>query len=293
MNKDLQMKRFLLTAATIVSVAGMTVTVRAADVPAAGYDWSGFYLGLNAGAAFNNSEVSHDFDYTGPDVPGGGTAGEINSLLNDVDADLTSDESVFTGGALIGYNWQHENLVFGVEADINYAGVGSDQSNNISAQLNDLGGLLGDPGAGDEELSGTARTSFGADWFATLRGRVGFAADNFLLYGTGGLAYGKMDASVKIDATELEDEDPESNRYYTGSTDATNWGWTVGAGMEYGIDNWSLGVEYLYVDLGSADWRTDLGETVNDDEDQLAGIKGKGDVDYQFSVVRATAKIRF
>ena len=41
---------------------------------------------------------------------------------------------------------------------------------------------------------------------------------------------------------------------YTASTDANNWGWTVGAGMEYGIDNWSLGVEYLYVDLGSAEW---------------------------------------
>jgi outer membrane immunogenic protein len=287
------MKKFFLAATAIVSVAAITATARAADVSAAAYDWSGFYFGLNAGAALNNSEVNHDFDYVGPDGPVGGTAGEINNLLSDVDADLESDESVFTGGALIGYNWQHDSLVFGVEADINYAGFGSDQSNNISDQLNELGGLLGDPGAGDEELNGSARTSFGADWFATLRGRVGFAADNLLFYGTGGLAYGKLDASVKIDATELEDEDVDSDRYYTGSTDATNWGWTVGAGMEYGIDNWSLGIEYLYVDLGSANWSTDLGETVNDNEEQLVGIKGKGDINYQFSVVRATAKIRF
>jgi opacity protein-like surface antigen len=46
-----------------------------------------------------------------------------------------------------------------------------------------------DPGAGEEEFYGTARTSFGADWFATLRRRIGYAADNFLFYGTGGLAY--------------------------------------------------------------------------------------------------------
>jgi outer membrane immunogenic protein len=287
------MRTFSLAAIAIVSGALPTAAAKAADVSPAAYDWSGFYLGLNAGAAFNNSEVTHDFNYTGPDVDGGGSAREINNLLDDVDANLTSDESVFTGGALIGYNWQHDSLVFGIEADMNYAGFGNDATSIISDQLNELGRLLGDPGAGEEDLYGTARTSFGADWFATLRGRVGFAADNFLFYGTGGLAYGKMEASVKIDATELEDDDPESNRYYTGSTDATNWGWTVGAGMEYGIDNWSLGIEYLYVDLGSADWRTNLGETVNDDEGQLVGIKGKGDVDYQFSVVRATAKIRF
>ncbi len=159
--------------------------------------------------------------------------------------------------------------------------------------MNDLGVLLGDPGAADEELDATIRTSFGADWFATLRGRVGFAADNFLFYGTGGLAYGKMEASVKIDATELDNEDPDINCYYTCSTNATNLGWTVGAGMEYGIDNWSLGIEYLYVDLGKSNWNVDLGDTVNDEEDQLVGIRGSGDVDYKFNVIRASAKIRF
>ncbi|MCA3559790.1 MAG: porin family protein [Aestuariivirga sp.] len=287
------MKNIVFAATAIVSAATMTVAARAADVSDTAYDWSGFYLGLNAGAGFNNSKVNHDFNYTGPDVSGGGSASEINNLLDNVGANLKSDETAFTGGGLIGYNWQHDKLVFGVEADLNYAGFGNDRSNNISNQLNDLGELLGDPGAGDENLSATARTSFGADWFATLRGRVGFAADNFLFYGTGGLAYGKMEGSVKIDATELADDDPETDRYYTGSTDATNLGWTVGGGMEYGIDNWSLGIEYLYVDLGSANWRRNLGATQNDDEDQLVGITGKGDVDYQFSVVRASAKLRF
>lgn len=287
------MKNFVIAATAIVSAATMTSAAGAADVSPTAYDWSGLYLGLNAGAALNNTDVSHDFSYSGPDVDDGGSAGEINDLLDGVDASLTSDESVFTGGALIGYNWQHNSFVLGIEADINHAGFGKDQTRDISDELNELGGLLGDPGADDEELYATADTSFGADWFATLRGRAGFAADNFLIYGTGGFAYGKLESSVKIDATELEDDDPDSNRYYTGSTDATNWGWTVGAGMEYGVDNWSLGIEYLYVDLGSADWSVDLGETVNDDEDQLVGIKGKGDVDYRFSVIRASAKIRF
>lgn len=287
------MRTFFFAATAIFSTALVTTAARSADVSAEAHDWSGFYLGLNAGTAFNNSEVNHDFDYSGPDVTGGGTSAEINTLLDDVRVNLASDETVFTGGALIGYNIQRDRLVLGIEADINHAGFGTNRSGNVSDELNELGVLLGDPGAGDEELLGTARTSFGADWFATLRGRVGFAADSFLFYGTGGLAYGKMDASVTIDATELEDDDPDSARYYTGSTSATKWGWTAGAGMEYGIGNWSLGVEYLYVDLGMADWNVNLGETENDDPDELTGIAGKGDVDFQFSVIRATAKLRF
>lgn len=287
------MKNFFLAATALVSAAAMTTAARAADESPAAYDWSGFYLGLNAGAGFNNSKVTHNFDYTGPDVTDGGTAGEINSLLDGIGANLSSNESAFTGGALMGYNWQQDSFVFGFEADMNYVGFGKKRTSDISDDLNDLGVLLGDPGAGEEELDADIRTSFGADWFATMRGRVGFAADNFLFYGTGGLAYGKMEASVKIDATELDDADPDVNRYYTGSTSATNLGWTVGAGMEYGIDNWSLGIEYLYVDLGSSDWNVDLGDTVNDEEDQLAGISGRGDVNYKFNVIRASAKIRF
>jgi opacity protein-like surface antigen len=69
-----------------------------------------------------------------------------------------------------------------------------------------------------------------------------------------------------------------------------NWGWTIGAGMEYGIENWSLGIEYLYVDLGDADWDGDLVEFANSNGELF---DTKGSVDYQFSVFRATAKLRF
>jgi opacity protein-like surface antigen len=75
---------------------------------------------------------------------------------------------------------------------------------------------------------------------------------------------------------------------FDGNADAVNWGWTACAGMEYGIDNWSLGVEYLYIDLGSADWDIDA----NFDTDRIED-GGEGSVDYQFSVARATAMLRF
>ena len=60
-------------------------------------------------------------------------------------------------------------------------------------------------------------------------------------------------------------------------------GWTVGAGAEYGIDNWSIGLEYLYVDLGDAEWDGNVIDTA----------EFKGNADYAFSTVRASVKYRF
>jgi outer membrane immunogenic protein len=283
------MKNLFLAATAIVSAVTFTTAARAADIAPAAYDWSGFYFGLNAGAAWNNSEIDNSFEYTGGDIeivggpPPEVLADDINDALDAFEEQIGGDDAVFTGGALIGYNWQHDSLVFGVEADINYA----DFSDEISREFNDvdLPFITGDL------TDGSSNLSFDANWFGTLRGRLGFAADNFLIYGTGGLAYGHLEASADID---LIDDGGETVSYEA-STDATNWGWTAGAGVEYGIGNWSLGLEYLYVDLGSAEWNADLDETVADGNisDALALVEGSGNVDYQFSVVRATAKIRF
>ena len=282
-------KKIVLAATAMVSAAAMTTAASAADIAPAAYDWSGFYFGLNAGAAFNNSNIDNDLRYTGEGVDLGGdpgpeiTAGEINEILGDFDSELGGDDAVFTGGALFGYNWQHDSLVLGVEADINYVGFSEDRSrdfNNIDFPLINT----------DEEINGSSDLSFDANWFGTIRGRLGFAADNLLFYGTGGLAYGHMEASAEVEVGDINE-----TVSYEASTDTTNWGWTVGAGMEYGIDNWSIGLEYLFVDLGSAEWDSDLQETVGDSDISaaLADIEGEGEVDYQFSVVRATAKIRF
>jgi outer membrane immunogenic protein len=283
-----KVKKLLLAATAIVSAVTITTAARAADIAPAAYDWSGFYFGVNAGAAWNNSDIDNSFEYTGGDIDLGGPAGpeiladDINAALNEFGDNLGGDDAVFTGGALFGYNWQHDSLVFGVEADINYVGFSEENSREFNDV--DFPFITGDSSDGSSKLS------FDANWYGTLRGRLGFAADNLLIYGTGGLAYGHMEASA-----EAELSDGVESVRYGASTDSTNWGWTAGAGIEYGIDNWSLGLEYLYVDLGSAEWDADLSETVVDSDisDAIAQITGSGDVDYQFSVVRATAKIRF
>jgi opacity protein-like surface antigen len=73
-------------------------------------------------------------------------------------------------------------------------------------------------------------------WLATVRGRVGYALDRFLVYGTAGAAFGDVRASFS--------NDPASS--------VTKTGWIAGAGIELALDrNWSAKAEYLFVDLGN------------------------------------------
>lgn len=271
----------------MISLAAITSSAHSADMDSAGYDWSGFYFGLNAGAAMNDSNIENSFNYTGPLTADDFPPGYFDQTLagiRAIGADLTSDETTFTGGALFGFNWQRDHLVLGLEGDINYVGFGDSETRDRGALLD---GLFNEqPGT----ISASHKLSYGADWYGTLRGRMGYAADNLLIYGTGGLAYGDMEANSKFEASA----GAESGSW-KGSADAINWGWTLGVGAEYGIDNWSFGAEYLYVDLGTVDWTSNGNVELdnNSTEAALEDIAGKGDFDYQFSVVRATAKMRF
>jgi outer membrane immunogenic protein len=111
------------------------------------------------------------------------------------------------GGLQAGYNWQNGAFVFGAETDLQLSG-----STDVLAPW-----------------------KFSNPWFGTLRARVGYASNNILFYGTGGLAYG----SVRADVAGVSDL-------------KTSMGWAAGAGMEVGITpNWSAKVEYLYFRLAS------------------------------------------
>lgn len=236
------MTHIRLATAAIVSVTALSTSAFAADVGPTPYDWSGFYAGIGAGMRVDNSTV----DTGASGSAAWTTSGESQSSTGDIG---------FTGGGILGYNWQIDRLVLGIEADLNYGGLSGDGSTAFS-----------DPKAPFASSS----IEYDANWFGTLRGRAGYAADNVLFYGTAGLAYGGLDTQSKLD---------DQNH---GSTNWLALGWTAGGGVEYGIDRWSLGLDYLYVDLGSASYATsDVGWQVKDD------------VDYRFSVLRATAKYRF
>jgi outer membrane immunogenic protein len=180
------MKRNVLAVAAAILMAG--VAANAADLPRgpapyyspvspAGYNWAGFYAGLNLG--YEWGKVSN-------------TSGNPSGVA---------------GGGQFGYNWQNGNFVFGAETDIQLSSA-------------------------DDTF---APWKFSNPWFGTLRGRIGYAMNNILFYGTGGLAYGDLKGELNsLDETKTE------------------FGWTLGAGMEVGLTpNWSAKVEYLYMDLGS------------------------------------------
>jgi outer membrane immunogenic protein len=128
-------------------------------------------------------------------------------------AEATSDPLAIKGGfagGTVGYNWQFGTFVAGIEADGAWADIS--QSSTV----------LG--------VTATAKV----DALATVRGRVGVAFDQVLLYGTGGLAL----ADTKVSATTLGITLSDSN---------TQTGWTVGAGVEWMfMPRWSLKAEYLY-----------------------------------------------
>lgn len=251
------MNKIAFTVSTAFAALALASAAQAADMTApATYDWTGFYLGANAGISWNNSGVDNNFDVDGDGI-------------NDLNNKIEGDQTAFTAGGIVGYNYQIDQIVLGVEADFNY--LGFSDSNSRSVDIIGLDGI--------DTITG--KSSFEADWFGTIRGRLGYAIDNVLIYGTGGLAYGHMSADGKVTASLAGD----TVGTWKGSTDSTNWGWTVGGGMEYGIDNWSLGLEYLYVDLGSGEW--------NGNNDLFDGSRLKGDADYAFSTVRATVKYRF
>ena len=140
--------------------------------------------------------------------------------------------SGFVGGVQAGYNWQNGAFVFGVEGDIQATGA--------------------------EETF--APWKFSNPWFGTVRGRAGYALNNVLLFGTGGLAFGELRGET-----------------FGLSETHTRAGWTVGAGTEFGLtQNWSAKIEYLYVDLANSNF-------------VITGASNG----YRFGVLRAGVNYRF
>lgn len=125
----------------------------------------------------------------------------------------------FLGGAGIGYNWQWSpNWVLGVEADADYRGP-------INPGWNGLGFV----------------SSSNIGYIGTFRPRVGYALDHLLIYATGGLAYGNAIAPKQYGGLFL----PGFLGVRINHDDTLLPGWSVGGGLEYGLnDNWFVKAEY-------------------------------------------------
>jgi outer membrane immunogenic protein len=215
--------------------------------------WQGFYVGGNVGygwdpasATFNPSTYATTIlgPLGGPFVDTGPDSGPIA---------LSVAPKGWLGGAQFGYNWQRQSLVLGAEADI----MGANIKGSTSAPFF----VNGTEGGDDAGFSGNVGLQQKLDYFGTLRGRLGWANDTLLLYGTGGLAWGHVTTTFNtfgITQTALGGFTPaqlaalQSGGFASASD--IRWGYAVGAGFEWMIArNWSVRGEYLYVNLGGGD----------------------------------------
>jgi outer membrane immunogenic protein len=119
---------------------------------------------------------------------------EISISVDDIGSGALEVDDTFVAGVHVGYNWQTaRNVVLGIEGNVTFPS--------------------------DDE--------FFADYFASIRGRLGYAVDKTLFYGTGGVAILAWDEDSSFADTSV--------------------GWVAGLGVEHKIrDNLSIGVESLY-----------------------------------------------
>ena len=223
---------------TTTALAALTASALAADLPSRRapppivavpvFTWSGFYIGGNAGYAFSTqrSEITTGLSAFNEAIVAGGGRPRFARL----------DQEGFTGGGQIGYNYQIGALVIGLEADAAYTDLAARRAIVTAGAVN------------------TYRQDL--NFLGTVRGRVGYAFDRLMIYGTGGLAYGDVDTR----ATFFSGPTQASAPAFIGGRAGIDIGWTAGAGVEYALPTSfslfnsnaiTLKAEALYYDLGS------------------------------------------
>jgi outer membrane immunogenic protein len=216
------MNRLLLTGISLVGLSGVAT---AADMPlkapppprAAAWSWTGFYAGLDGGYSFGRDP------FTQLDPDQGGLSSQTPSVV-------TPRGGLF--GGQLGYNWQVNHVVLGLEGDAQWARQDSTSCAITCFFFN----------VTNEFTGSSVRQKL--DWFATARARIGWANDGYLLYVTGGPAWGRVHETDTLNFEILP--------AFAESFDRTLSGSAIGGGIEARVwGSWTAKVEYLHLNLGS------------------------------------------
>jgi outer membrane immunogenic protein len=218
------MKHPGLAGALITALAATSLAAQAADLPARTtyspppaavpvYNWTGIYLGINGGYGWGRQDplslITSQYDKVNTDI-GGGMAGG-------------------TFGAQI----QAGHVVLGVEGDYDWA--------NIKGTTTVVPTILGAPAPFTANLATEIKS------VSTVRVRVGYAAQNWLMYGTGGVAVVRGETTASLAGITCG---TVGNLRCSGDT--TRVGIAAGGGIEYGFtQNWSAKLEYLWIGAAS------------------------------------------
>jgi len=280
------MKRIVLTAAfaALGSASALATDLpsrtytKAPAAAAPAYNWSGWYGGLNAGWVGGSGRVSNDASIVST------STAPVNAEAMVLGATNTAGTSSgFIGGGQFGYNYQFSHLfVAGFEADIQ--GLSGAHKRSSSAIP-----LLDGQSEGEGNIASVvtnSTTTRDLSYLGTLRARIGvLAVPSFLLYATGGLAYGGVKSDTTIAQSVTNTDRPPPSTLTSGSFSGTRVGYVVGGGGEWMLSaNWSAKLEYLHYDLGSATYATG-GLANNTDQTSL---KGDGT-----AAVATSSKVRF
>jgi outer membrane immunogenic protein len=247
------MKKLMLASAGLAALA-VAAPAMAADLPAAPvykapvvvpmqiYDWTGFYVGLNAGYSWGRSAT--DFTFAGFPL-----------------FSATQNLNGWVAGGQAGYNWQfNRNWIFGIEADLQATGQ-KGTLNAVAGPACTAAGIPGTPAVVTTCATSTASLEQKLPWLGTGRLRLGFLpADHWMLYVTGGVAVAEVETDASLTTTTTTSTSINGVTFPGATTTAlalanantTRVGWTVGGGAEWVISGpWTGKLEYLYVDLGN------------------------------------------
>ena len=216
----------IFAAVMLATLAG-SIYAHAADLPQrlpfkappmpTPYSWSGIYIGAHLGGAWTNRDFTR------------------NSVLFPTIEASTITSAGIMGGGQAGYNWQFApKWLAGIEADVSGANLNGSVT-TVSAPPSPA----------------TVGWTDRVDAFGTLRGRLGYVADNWLFYGTGGLAW----ANNNFARTQLVAGPASPPAGLVASSSQTAIGWAAGGGIEWQFTrHWTARVEYLHLDVGDASY---------------------------------------
>lgn len=227
------MRRFLVTAGFL---AAFSSTAFAAGP---NFTWTGYYFGVHGGYGFGSGSDSGTVTPSAvPLLP----TWVITAPAPGPFGIAGSTPSGGFGGFQLGYNWQTDRIIWGLETDFSFSGIkGSGETPFQFAINNPDQGLFVGVASLDRKL----------DWFSTFRGRLGYDFNPLMLYATAGLAIGHIKNTLSLSGTTF---DTGGGVVFVGSTSNSqsssnvHVGFAIGAGAELPVSaGWTARAEYLFI----------------------------------------------
>jgi outer membrane immunogenic protein len=219
------MRRLSIAVVAAISTAASAHVASAADLPVKApvavpysYNWTGFYIGGQAGGGWFANQVTN-----GPNAADGTVNFPPGFVHNKVNG------NGWLGGGYAGFNYQVSQFVIGIDGDYSWA--------HLTGSTSDVG-----------PTGFTDTSTEKVKWIATVTGRLGYAVNNWMFFGKAGGAW----AGFSGNSSTFNTVGVNTNN---NSSSDTRAGWTLGTGVEWGFaPHWSTKLEYDYVKFNTANY---------------------------------------